>query len=294
MTQKSELEEQRHPVTVVIPTLGGDTLRGTIECLNQGSVAPDEILVCIPAADAHRVVDFSFPNVKAVITDCRGQVAQRAVGFRVATCEIVMQLDDDILVDEHCIENLRAKIVQRPNAVVGPSMGCKGMISFPYERKTRTAFFRLYFWLLAGSSGYEYGRITRAGTEIGTAFRDADGEVFEVDWLPGGCVMHHRENLIEEDFYPFEGKAFCEDLYHSHFLKKKGVDLLVEPRAVCWFEPVPATDFGLRDFFRDLRCDHRARRHFVRLTSRSLVRMHLHYLAVSVGYLYKKACRKAG
>lgn len=104
--------------------------------------------------------------------------------------------------------------------------------------------------------------------------------------------MHHRENLVKRDFYPFNGKAFCEDLYHSHYLKKKGIDLVVNPQAVCWFDSIPATNFGLREFFRNLVLDYRARWHFVRLTSRSLLRMNFHYLVVSTSYLLKKIARE--
>jgi hypothetical protein len=84
-------------LTVVIPTLGGGTLKGTIDALNRGSLVPAEILVCIPAAEAHRVRDLSPHNVKVLVTDCRGQVPQRAAGFRNASHEIVVQQDADIV-----------------------------------------------------------------------------------------------------------------------------------------------------------------------------------------------------
>ena len=90
-------------MTVVIATLGGDTLRETIETINRGSIVPEEILVCIPTNESDRVQNFSYKNVKIFVTACRGQVAQRAIGFQNVSHNIVMQLDDDILLDEHCI-----------------------------------------------------------------------------------------------------------------------------------------------------------------------------------------------
>src|SRR5687768_2835902 len=93
-------------VSVVIPTLGADCVRTTIQHLNAGTLAPDEILVCVPAHEADRLRDLRVPNVRIVVTDCRGQVPQRAVGFRHAAHEFVLQLDDDVWVAKECLEHL--------------------------------------------------------------------------------------------------------------------------------------------------------------------------------------------
>ena len=38
-------------------------------------------------------------------------------------------------------------------------------------------------------------------------------------------MICHREDLVTEDYYPFAGKAFCEDLVHSVLWKKQGTRL---------------------------------------------------------------------
>ena len=44
----------------------------------------------------------------------------------------------------------------------------------------------------------------------------------EVEWLPGGCILHSKKNLIKKNYFNFKyKKAYCEDLIHSYFLKKK-------------------------------------------------------------------------
>ena len=48
------------PLTVVIPTLGGDSLFKTIELINSGTIVPEEILVCIPKEEAYRVLNHNF------------------------------------------------------------------------------------------------------------------------------------------------------------------------------------------------------------------------------------------
>jgi len=55
----------------------------------------------------------------------------------------------------------------------------------------------------------------------------------EVQWLAGGCILHHRENLIIDDFFPFSGKAYCEDLIHSTLLRNNNVRMWVTKNVVC-------------------------------------------------------------
>src|ERR1043165_5309776 len=110
-------------VTVVIPTLGGQTLTTTIEALNQGSVRPAEILVCIPAPEAARVENAGLENVRVIVTERRGQVVQRAEGFRRAAHELVLQLDDDIVLDVQCVERLVSGLQALGNdAAIAPAM----------------------------------------------------------------------------------------------------------------------------------------------------------------------------
>jgi hypothetical protein len=100
--------------------------------------------------------------------------------------------------------------------------------------------------------------------------------------------MHLRENLIKENFFPYAGKAFCEDLFHSHYLMKKGIGLKVDFRARCALMDDPPEISGIRQFIRNLSADYKARKYFVRISSRSFVRMHLYYICVIFNFLFKK------
>jgi hypothetical protein len=83
-------------ITVVIATLGGDSLASTIQSLNSGTIVPAEILVCVPVENVSKVAYLQGGTTSFVKTDFRGQVAQRIAGFRRASNELVMQLDDDL------------------------------------------------------------------------------------------------------------------------------------------------------------------------------------------------------
>jgi glycosyltransferase involved in cell wall biosynthesis len=214
-------------VSVVIATLGGDCLAETIEKLNAGTVVPAEILICIPEIEAPRADKFAGGNVRVVRTPCRGQVAQRAWGFGQARHEFVLQLDDDVHVHSECIERLRASVARFPDVAAGPKMydlttGTYTSFLVPASNGNRL-FERLMFWVINGKGGYEPGRIGRAGICLGLPEEPA--EWLDIDWLPGGCVLHRRANLVLSDYYPFRGKAFAEDLFHSVELTRKGVRL---------------------------------------------------------------------
>jgi GT2 family glycosyltransferase len=273
-------------MSVVIPTLGGDTLSKTIGQLNRGTVVPAEILVCIPEEYAFRAEGLPFDNVKVVRTSCRGQVAQRAAGFGLASNEIVMQLDDDIMVDEGCVESLMRTLVENgPNAAAAPALIDR--LSHDASRTSGTKH-RLFYFLMNGCDGYRMGIVSKAGVEFGFDLSKAGNGVHDAEWLPGGCLMHFRENLITENYFPFAGKAYCEDLFHSYHLAKKGIRLKLNLDTSCSYEYVKATNHGIREFMKIISSDYRVRKYYVKLTSRSSLRMHLFYLIMVCDFLIKK------
>jgi glycosyltransferase involved in cell wall biosynthesis len=280
------------PVSVVIATLGGPTLPRTITSLNSGSLVPAEILICIPQQEAGRVADLAFPNVRVLITDFRGQVAQRAHGFKHAAHDFVMQLDDDMLLDHDCLALLvRALLQHGARAAVAPALIDLASGGPAYTKPGRNRVLQnLYYWLMNGADGYQQGKIDKAGSPVGIV-PDGRNEVVVVEWLAGGCVLHRKENLVLDNFFPFKGKAFCEDVIHSHLLQTRGVTLLVEPRAICRLELVYSSGFRTREYLRNLSSDFRARRYFMKLSARSSARMYLFYAISGLSYFGKKAVR---
>ena len=69
-------------ISVVIPTLGGPSLESTIAALNNGTVVPAEIVLCVPEREAATLRQFTDANVRVLATATSGQVSQRAEGFR--------------------------------------------------------------------------------------------------------------------------------------------------------------------------------------------------------------------
>lgn len=282
-------------VSVVMATLGGATVADTIRALNSGSLVPAEILICIPTQEADRVRDLGFDNVSVVVTEVRGQVPQRAIGFAHAANDFVLQIDDDMLVDQDCVERLlRTLHTWGSKVAVAPAFYATTSGESVYESaNSGSPGQTIYHWIMNGSEGFQPGRVDRSGSGQGIDPRRAGSDPFEVEWIPGGCALHRRENLVLKNFFPFPGKAYYEDLFHSFELRRTGVRLLLDPSARCWMVPVPSTTFAVRDFFRHLKNDYRAKTHYVRLAGRSLTRMHAWYLIYTTSFLLKKLFTKA-
>jgi len=280
-----------YPMTVVMATLGDDTLRRTIEQLNRGTICPAEILVCIPEKEAHRAANLLFANVKVIVTARRGQVAQRAIGFQKAAHDVVMQLDDDIRVDEHCVARLLQTLqTHSPLVAVAPALREDGTEDM--TRMKNPLFLKMFNYLCNGRKGFRMGAVSRAGHNFGYDQSPIKEGVHDVEWFPGGCVMHFRKNLITENFYPFEGKAYGEDMLHCYHLAKKGIRLKVDLDAHCSLENVSTASYGIREFTKMISGYYRSQKYFVKLSSRSSLRMHLFFAAFVFNYFIKKIITK--
>jgi hypothetical protein len=270
-----------YSLSVVIATLGGDTLSGTIEQLNRGTVVPTEILICIPEQESPRVENLVFRNVKIIRTVCRGQVAQRTFGFQLTRYEFVLQLDDDLLVDKHCVEKLLNTIIAYGGRVAAaPALLQANNGLSCYREPENRSLLRIYYWIVNGRRGYEPGIITKAGTSIGVDPALTHKVITEVEWIPGGCVMHHRNNLILDNYYLFDGKAYCEDLFHSYYLSQKGLKLFVNTAARCYVIKDVNSQSSISGYLAAMHADFIVRKYFVRLSNKSILRMYFHYVVL--------------
>jgi hypothetical protein len=141
-----------------------------------------------------------------------------------------------------------------------------------YESK-KSYLLSIYYRLLNGSKGYKPGVVTRAGTNFGVNAHEVSDKLIEVDWQPGGCVLHRRGGLILEGFYPYKGKAYCEDLIHSFLLRQASVSLFVNTYAKCTTFLNPRLSL-----LNELIPDFKARLYFVNMAGLSRVRMLIYYI----------------
>ncbi len=232
-------------LSVVIATLGGDCLKQTIQSLLSGSVTPDEILICIPDTHAHNAMALSSDIVKVIATEVKGQVKQRAYGFTKTSFPLVLQLDDDILLEKDTLKEM-----------IGYLMGLgKGNVVAPvyYGQNSGICIHALQHGLFKNLFDFficdapwdvkKMGVVSTIGLNYGVDDKFSTERLKNCDWVPGGCVLSFREDLVMQDFFPFTGKAYCEDIYHSFYRKQAGTKLWVVPSIKVFIEE-PEPEFS--------------------------------------------------
>ena len=143
-------------ISVVIPTLGDNILFKTLESINKSSIKPIEIIICIPKNVLINYEKFKISdNITILNTTSKGQVAQRAEGFMEAKCEYVLQLDDDIILDKHCIKELIKCISVDAKKSIGPKIfGLDNNYHSPRIKSKKDSFYeRFIFFIL--NHGYK-------------------------------------------------------------------------------------------------------------------------------------------
>lgn len=277
--------QNEHSVSVVIATLGGDSLKSTIESLNSGSLIPNEILICIPKQYSYRVEHLIYPNLIVVKTDCTGQVAQRAVGLRSVISNMTLQLDDDILFETDTLKILVEKLASLGiGNVLSPIFYNLKKDRCLHEHKIGLSGFVNNFWhfLFCGAQWgiKRMGTVTKVGLNYGVDDKYLKVNFIETEWLPGGCVLSFSEDLITHDFFPFTGKAFSEDLIHSYFRSQKGLRHWVTRCTKCFTEAVAPNSES------DYEGINKARRYFLRLNGGSELRLNIFLIMSKIkGYI---------
>ena len=245
-----------------------------------------EILICIPNSSELLVnIDLS-DNVEIIRTKKKGQVYQRMTGFLAAKGELVLQIDDDVLLEKNtikrlvnCLDSLGEK------AAIVPSFFEKGTNQSVFTGNRNTITRRVSDWVMNGAIGYKPGMISLSGVGFGLDFNDKAEDKTESEWLPGGCILHRSQNLITQDYFPFAGKAYSEDLMHSHLLRENGVKLYVCNNAIAYIEEIPYPD-SLIELYRQ----YKATKYVVNLQRKGSLRVHLLYFLRLIKTILRVVC----
>jgi glycosyltransferase involved in cell wall biosynthesis len=235
------------PVSVVIPTLGGNHLSNTINFINTGDTIPYEILICIPKEYLH-TIDFKLSNnVILIPTEKKGQVYQRSIGFSLAKSEFILQLDDDLKLTSKDIIILIEELNKKENiSCIGPQFYNQSLKQFCYLSHKGFNKFESYLieYFIGGAKWgrNRLGTISKSGHNFGFDINYMINLTEKVEWLAGGCILHRKSNLILDDYFPFSGKAYCEDLMHSILLRKNHVNLYITKRVICELNSLVVND----------------------------------------------------
>ena len=190
----------RSSISIVIPTLGHKHINKTLESIFNNSYKPHEVIIAIPKNYIQKnLIKEKFKQlkkVKFIITPSKGQVYQRIYGFKNAIGDYVLQLDDDVQLDKHCLKNLILGMVKLRNVALSPTWIDKRQLGSSFDQIPKNLFFKLYHFILNGVDGYVEGTVSKAGVPYATEPSNLKKELSEVDWLAGGCILHEKKNLL--------------------------------------------------------------------------------------------------
>ena len=272
-------------ISVVIPSIGNRNLIPTLRSIVDSSIYVDEIIISIPDQVNVKKDRFkSFKNLIFLNSKVKGQVAQRIEGFKVAKNDVVVQLDDDIILERECLKLMMAFIKKNNySAVSAHFYDIANRESIYYNLNTNKYNFIKY--IMNGTNAGINGIITRSGFETYPNF-NCDKNVILSEWIPGGCVMHLKKNLVLSNFFPYTGKAYCEDLFHSIALKKNNIKLYYHTNAKAFLE-IENIKSNFKIYIKHLRADFQIRKKLVEQNKLSKSRMYLVYIIKTISYFYK-------
>ena len=285
--------ESNNSLTIVIPTVGRLSLVETLNCINKSSILPEKVLVVVPKeyADSIDKMNLQYNWLKIIRTDFKGQVRQRIHGFSLSKTKYTIQLDDDCFIQKHCIKNLLIKAESLDdNFCIGPIFIDKGS-NLDYFRLVKgnrlltspnNMLRKLFNKFLHGRKRFSSGIITQSGMIIHPNRFESPSDLYKVEWLCGGMILHQTKNLIKENYYPFSGKAYCEDLMHSELIKRKNVEIYISQDSFVThdYEQVQTNRdsrliYSLVDLINEQFSWFRAMKYFMRLTGRPIIRLYL-------------------
>ena len=213
-------------LTVVIPTLGEKSLSNCITRVNMGTILPKLILIVIPKDYSSKINKIRIPdNSKIIFTSLKGQVSQKIIGFKEVKTEFIMQLDSDIFLEKNTIEKLYEFVLKYKNKIaVAPLL--LPNINHNYNSGLLS---KIKNYIISGNLILKPGKITDIGYNTWFNNNEFKNFSYKVDWLPGGCILFRKNSVIKNNYYPFQNKAYCEDILHSLYLSKKKVKLFLIP-----------------------------------------------------------------
>ena len=235
-----DIKKKTLPLSVVIPSLGHEVLLKTIKSLNRGEYNPSEIIVCIPEGVKVFKSVRKIKNVKILNSPIKGQVHQRIYGLRNVIYRYVLLLDDDTILSSKDLETLVHNLdkLGPGNALSPVNYDINNMKSVTIRRETlKTFIYDVFTYLIAGSRWgvNKMGTISKSGVVFGIDPDYLKNKIFfKREWLSGCCIAMFKEDLILKNFYPFEGKAYFEDVIHSIILNQNNIKLWTLISTICY------------------------------------------------------------
>ena len=239
-------------LSIVIPTVGEESLDKLLEQIKLGSFIPNEIIVVFPTIDIVKTIRLNPDGIKLFRSSKSGQVAQRSYGIHKAKNKYILQLDADIEIKKDTIEKLIfAYFIYGPKVVVGPQIKCP--INEGNSKKIKEKKWKVFFKIFGGGNINIVDR--KKPFRYDSWFYDFRQPLKSgyTNVLPGACVLFNKDYYKNFDYFPFKGKALGEDILNSIYFQKYGCQLYYEAEAKISMEDPGIYSYkSLEKLFKDL------------------------------------------
>jgi hypothetical protein len=168
-----------------------------------------------------------------------------------------MQLDSDVLISIEDVNSLYEEIRKKGKlTVMAPLMHNK--LDFkvncsPKRVGLSKEIENLYHFIFCGLPYgiKKYGKYSSTTSAV-SINPDVNENQIITEWLPGGCVIGFRDELIKENFYHREGKAFCEDILHSYLRNKQNIKHICLTNVKAYTYLSNQINLNLREYYSEL------------------------------------------
>ena len=272
-------------LSIVIPTLGEAVLFKCLNSIYLNTLLPFEIIIVIPSQYKNRVNKINkLKLVRIIYSPIKGQVFQRILGFKSCKCDYVMQLDSDIILSKDTIYKLLYSMRKfyGKNAI-SPNLLIPKKLNNRYKYRSKL-FILIKNYIINGSKYSKPGIVTDIG--YNTWFLDSyyNENFYKVEWLPGGCILFNKKSLIKNNYFPFSGRAYCEDVIHSIILTFNKVNLYYFPNITVINDDYSKEVKTLKSLFQEFKI----RFYLVKKIKGSKIRFFLWFVFYLITSIFKK------
>ena len=210
-------------LTIIIPSLLSNINEKWIEQVNMFNHYKINIIISVPPnlSKKNEFINKFDKGILIIISDKKGQVNQRQYGYKFIKTDYLMHMDDDIFISTKSLKILLNQFENLPRkSSIAPRL-------IMNDDNNKEQFFKKYINLfLYFETKPKLGKISKSTFGVPPNLPLHSNKLIEsVDWIPGGISIIRKEHIIKDQYFNFEGKAYCEDLIHSNLLKNIVQDL---------------------------------------------------------------------
>ncbi len=234
MTNKSKIS-----FSIAIATLSHSNIDKTIKNLEKLKTRPKEVIVCFPTRNKNNYkFKSNFFKIKIIYINKFSQTEQRIKAIKNCTSKIVLQMDDDLILEKECVdEMIKCLINKNKKNVIGAVLFDKNINDFFYRYKYKFFYqilrdFYNHYICLAKPGIKKMGTLSKLGLNYGIDPRllPKNLNCFDCEWL-NSFIVGYKKSMLCQLKYPYKGKAYGEDVINSIYRKKNGIKHSVALRA---------------------------------------------------------------